>query len=70
MINKKLYYSLIFNNEEINKNFNFYKLEGVNGFKQHIISNNVFTIIYKEKYNILEITTFNNKLFIYGKLIK
>jgi hypothetical protein len=68
-INNKFYYTLKFSNDNLNNFYDFNKLEGIKGFKQHIISNDIFNIVIKEKYNSLEITTFNNKLFIYGKLI-
>lgn len=70
---KKYYYKIICPNSENFLPKYFFSdnyLEGVKGFGQHIISNNNFHMIYKEKQNQLELITKNNSVFIHGKLIE
>ncbi len=65
---KKYYYKII--SDECLENFFTSKyVEGVKGFGQHVISNDIFHLSYKEKNSQLELITWNNSVFIYGILL-
>lgn len=64
----KYYYKITSTNNFIQDFFGSKYIEGVKGFGQHIISNNKYHLIYKEKSSILEVITRNNSVFIFGKL--
>lgn len=71
---KKYYYRINIKteNEELKYLENYFGdnwIEGVKGFGKHIISDNKYHLIYYEKKNTLELITFDNSLFIFGKLI-
>jgi len=67
---KKNYYYLIKTNcEHLENFFSQDYVEGVKGFGQHIVSNEKFNLIYKEKTNKVELVTWNNSVFIDGYLI-
>ena len=44
-------------------------IEGVKGFGKHIISDNRFHLVYYDKKKILELITYDNSLFMNGKLL-
>lgn len=76
--NKKKYFykiSLDINDDdlsELKKLKNYFSneyVEGVKGFGKHIISNKIYHMVYHEKKNLLEFLTFDNTLFMNGKLI-
>ncbi len=68
--NKKYFYKIYSPNETLIENdfFSSDYVEGVKGFGQHIVSNKSFHLIYKEKSNSLELITWNNSVFVNGKL--
>lgn len=65
---KKYFYKITSSNDFIQNFFGSKCIEGVKGFGQHIISNDKYHLIYKEKSSKLEVITKNNCLFIDGKL--
>ena len=66
---KKYFYKITSSNDQIQDFFGSSCIEGVKGFGQHIISNDKYHMIYKEKSSKLEVITTNNSVFIDGKLI-
>lgn len=44
--------------------------EGAFGFSQHIISNEKYHIVFKEKHNLIELITWNNSVFVFGKMLE
>jgi hypothetical protein len=66
---KKYYYKIISDNQFITDLFGCKYIEGVKGFKQHIISRKNYHLIYKEKISQLEIITWDNSLFVHSKLV-
>lgn len=71
---KKYYYKIILqtDNEDLTGIDNYFGdkyIEGVKGFGKHIISDNRFFLVYYDKKNTLELITYNNSLFMNGKLI-
>lgn len=64
----KYFYKINSTNIFIQNFFGSKYIEGVKGFNQHIISNNNYQLIYKEKLSQLEVITWNNSLFIHGIL--
>jgi len=71
---KKSYYKIIFNYSDENlinlkKYFSNEFVEGVKGFGKHIISNDVFHLILNVKTKSFELITWDNSLFINGKLV-
>ncbi len=65
--NKKKYLYLIQTNcEQIKYLFPNDYLKGDKGFGQHIIGNEKFYLVYKEKNSIIELITFDNSIFING----
>lgn len=71
---KKYYYKIHIetNQEELKYLENYFGnnwIEGVKGFRKHIISDNKYYLVYHEKKNLLEFITFDNSLFMNGKLI-
>lgn len=67
--NKKYFYKITSTNNFIQDFFGLKYIEGVKGFGQHIISNDKYHMIYKEKSSKLEVITRNNSVFIDGKLL-
>lgn len=65
-INIQIYYDEL---SIINNYFNNEYIEGIKGFGKHIISNKKYYLVYYEKKKILELITFDNTLFMNGKLI-
>ena len=67
---KKFYYKISCDNIQCGENlFDKDYVEGVRGFKQHIVSNEKFHMVFNEKNNRLELITWNNSIFVYGKLV-
>jgi hypothetical protein len=66
---KKYFYKITSPNELVRDFFGSKCIEGVKGFGQHIISNDKYHLIYKEKSSRLEVITTNNSVFIDGKLV-
>ena len=68
--NKKYFYKIYSPNEILIKRqfFNTDYVEGVKGFGQHIVSNKLFHLVFKEKTNSFELITWNNTVFINGLL--
>ena len=71
---KKYHYKIIIqvDNDNLSSIINYFGdeyIEGVKGFGKHIISDNRFNLVYYDKKKTLELITFNNSLFINGKLI-
>lgn len=69
--NKNYYYKIYSPNEILitNNFFDIDYIEGIKGFKQHIISNKKFHLTYNEKSDKLELITWNNSIFINGNMI-
>jgi hypothetical protein len=65
---KKYFYKITSTDEFIQDFFGIKCIEGVKGFGQHIVSNDKYHLIYKEKSSKLEVITTNNSVFIDGKL--
>lgn len=53
----------------INNYFGDGYIEGVKGFGKHIISDNKYYLVYYDKKNTLELITYDNSLFMNGKLL-
>ena len=53
----------------LNDNFGNKWIEGVKGFGKHIITNDKYHMVFYEKKNLLELITFDNSLFVVGKLL-
>lgn len=73
---QKFYYKIIYHTDDINLKWlekyfvpNSKYIEGVKGFQTHIIGNNNFYLVYCEKRNSLELITYDNSLFMIGKLV-
>ena len=63
---KKYFYKITSSDEFIQDFFGTTCIEGIKGFGQHIISNDKYHLIYKEKSSKLEVITTNNSVFIDG----
>lgn len=68
-LNKKYFYKITSTNDFVQDFFSSKYIEGVKGFGQHIILNNKYYLVYKEKTSKLEVITQDNSLFINGIII-
>lgn len=64
----KYYYLIKTDCEHLSDFFDMNFVEGVKGFGQHIVSNEKFNLIYKEKTNTIQVITWDNTVFINGYL--
>lgn len=67
--NKKYFYKFHCSDNDIQDFFTTEWVDGIKGFKQHFVSNNKYHMIFNEQKNILEIITWDNTLFVHGKLV-